>query len=149
MVSLEVIRSSNRRLDSLPANLVAVFVGATSGIGETAMKQFVKHANAPKVYFVGRTTTWADRIKKELQILNAKGTYIFLRCDASLLNSVDEVCKELSDREDSINLLFLSIGTLITGTCKTSCLYNTSYATVHQANRIPQQLQKACITLLL
>lgn len=116
MVSLEAIRASNRRLDSaLPAGLVATFVGATSGIGETSMKEFAKHANAPRIYFIGRTTEWADRIKTELKTLNPKGTYIFLKCDASLLKSVDEVCQEIKSKESSINLLFLSIGSLVTG----------------------------------
>ena len=38
MVSLEAIRESNARITSeLPAGVVAVFFGATSGIGETTL----------------------------------------------------------------------------------------------------------------
>ncbi|KAF7589416.1 hypothetical protein BBP40_004320 [Aspergillus hancockii] len=97
MVSLEAIRASNQQLYSaLPAGLVAVFIGAMSGIAETSMKQF-NHSNSPRTYFVGRTTAWADRIKTELKALNPKGTYIFLECDARLLKSVDECLAQVSN----------------------------------------------------
>ncbi|KAG2025180.1 hypothetical protein GB937_002941 [Aspergillus fischeri] len=117
MASLRAILASNQQLDSaLPAGLVAIFIGATSGIGETAIKQFAKHTNAPRIYFIGRTASWAERIKTELKTINPKGSYFFLQCDASLLKSVDEVCLEIRAKETAISLLFLSIGSLITGT---------------------------------
>jgi hypothetical protein len=55
-VSLAQVQSSNSRISTtLPAGLVAVFVGATSSIGETSLKQFAKHARQPRVYFLGRS----------------------------------------------------------------------------------------------
>jgi NADP-dependent 3-hydroxy acid dehydrogenase YdfG len=61
MVSLSDIQSSNSRIAStLPRGLVAVFVGATSGIGETTLKQFAKHAHQPRVYFIGRSQEAGD-----------------------------------------------------------------------------------------
>lgn len=78
MVSLEAVRASNAKLKNLPPGLVALFgqylifdilcrssqalskylrliaVGATSGIGETTLKQFYRQTNRPRVYFVGR-----------------------------------------------------------------------------------------------
>ncbi|KAL2868037.1 uncharacterized protein BJX67DRAFT_75032 [Aspergillus lucknowensis] len=117
MVAIEAIRVSNQQVASgLPAGLVAVFVGATSGIGESSMKQFARSANAPRIYFVGRTASWAERIKKELSELNPQGTYTFLQCDASQLKSVDKVSREIKEKEAAINVLFISIGTLLTGT---------------------------------
>lgn len=117
MVALEVIRASNRRIATdLPAGLVAVFVGATSGIGETSLKQFIKHAKAPRVYFVGRSSSAADRIEKELKAMNKEGSYTFLKCEASLLKNVDETCRAIARLEKTINLVFVSTGTLITGT---------------------------------
>ena len=40
---------------SLPPNLVAVFVGTTSGIGLYTLKAFAKYALRPRVYFIGRS----------------------------------------------------------------------------------------------
>lgn len=111
MVSLEQIRASNHLIKSaLPAGLVAVFVGATSGIGEISVKTFAKYANEPRVYIVGRSEDAADRILAECTALNPKGTFAFIKADVSLIRLVDELCKELRAREQAINLLFLSAG---------------------------------------
>ncbi|ROV94978.1 hypothetical protein VMCG_08366 [Cytospora schulzeri] len=114
MVSLEMIRASNSHIaTSLPAGLVAVFVGATSGIGETTLKQFAKQAQQPRIYFVGRRESEGKRIQAELKHLNPAGEYHFVETDASLLKNVDDVCHYLRVRESAINLLFLSCGSLI------------------------------------
>lgn len=116
MVSLEAIRESNARIASdVPAGLVAVFVGATSGIGEAALRQLVKRARAPRVYFLGRRESEGKRIQAELEEINPKGEYHYLKYDVSLLKNVDEACLYLQSKEPAINLLFLSSGTLITG----------------------------------
>jgi hypothetical protein len=50
MVELDKIRSSNQKLaTTLPSDLVAVFVGATNGIGEHTIKAFVKYTVKPRV----------------------------------------------------------------------------------------------------
>ncbi|KAI9879277.1 MAG: hypothetical protein M1830_009007 [Pleopsidium flavum] len=119
MVSLTDIQSSNSRIASaLPPGLVAVFVGATSGIGETTLKQFAKHARQPRVYFVGRSQEAGDRIAAECKALNSEGEYIFVKADTSLIRTVDDVCWDIKTKEKSINLLFLSTGTLISHTDK-------------------------------
>lgn len=74
MVSLQAIRESNSRIATgLPAGLVAVFVGATSGIGETTLKQLVKRARQPRIYFLGRRESEGNRIQVELKELNREG----------------------------------------------------------------------------
>jgi NADP-dependent 3-hydroxy acid dehydrogenase YdfG len=114
MVSLLDVQSSNSRIASaLPPSLVAVFVGATSGIGETTLKQFAKHARRPRVYFVGRSQEAGDRIAVECKALNSEGQYIFIKADTSLIRTVDEICRDIKSKEKSVNLLFLSTGTLI------------------------------------
>jgi short-subunit dehydrogenase len=113
MVSLTAMRASNARVaTALPPGLVGVFVGATSGIGETSLKQFAKHANKPRVYFVGRSQEAGDRILSELKELNAEGAYTFRKADVSLMKVVDEVCKEIKAKEQSVNVLCLSAGVL-------------------------------------
>jgi NADP-dependent 3-hydroxy acid dehydrogenase YdfG len=114
MVSLKEVRTSNSRITStLPSKLVAVFVGATSGIGEATLKQFAKHTRQPRIYVVGRSQQSADRITKECQELNPGGEYIFIKVtDISLMHTVDDVCKDILAKEKAINLLFLSCGTM-------------------------------------
>jgi short-subunit dehydrogenase len=123
MVSLPEVQSSNSRIASaLPPGLVAVFVGATSGIGETTLKQFAKHARQPRVYFVGRSQEAADRITAECKALNSEGEYIFVKADTSLIRTVDDVCRDIKAKETSVNLLFLSTGTLISHTSMSAIL---------------------------
>lgn len=114
MVALSSIQSSNSLISStLPPNLVAVFVGATSGIGEATLKQFAKHSIQPRAYFVGRSQNSGDRIVAECKILNSEGEYIFVKADVSLIRVVDEVCDMIKAKEKAINILFLSAGVAI------------------------------------
>ncbi len=114
MVSLADMKSSNSRIpSSLPPGLVAVFAGATSGIGETTLKQFAKHARQPRVYFLGRSQEAGDRIVAECKTLNSEGEYIFVKADLSLIRVVDEVCRDIKSKEKAVNLLFLSTGSMI------------------------------------
>lgn len=111
MVALSQVQSSNSLISStLPPNLVAVFVGATSGIGEATLKQFAKHSRQPRVYFVGRSQDAADRIAVECKALNSEGEHIFIKADVSLIRVVDEVCENIKAKEKAINILFLSAG---------------------------------------
>jgi NAD(P)-dependent dehydrogenase (short-subunit alcohol dehydrogenase family) len=116
MATLEQIRSSNSNIaTALPPGLVAVFAGATNGIGETSLKQFAKRAVKPRIYFLGRSKESGNRVRAELQKLNPEGEYNFISVDVSLLRSVDEVCREIKSKESAINLLFLSTGSIVTG----------------------------------
>lgn len=114
MVALSAVEASNSRISTaLPASLVAVFVGATSGIGEYALKEFAQQAKDPKIYLVGRSEDAANRIIAESRGLNPTGQYTFIKSDISLLKNVDKVCQQILAKEDSINLLFQTQGTLL------------------------------------
>ncbi|KAK1750066.1 hypothetical protein QBC47DRAFT_353825 [Echria macrotheca] len=116
MATLRQIRSSNAKIGStLPAQLVAVFAGATSGIGESSLKQFAKNTVRPRVYFIGRSVESGQRVTAELQKINSEGEYNFISADVSLLCSVDDVCREIRQKETAINLLFLTTGTMVGG----------------------------------
>ncbi|KAJ5675076.1 Short-chain dehydrogenase/reductase SDR [Penicillium maclennaniae] len=95
---------------TLPPGLVAVFVGATNGIGEYPLKESSRHAQKLRVYFVGRSQGAGDHIAKECQELSPRGEFIFIKADVSLLKTVDEVCREIYSKEKTINLLFLTCG---------------------------------------
>ncbi|KAI4224132.1 MAG: hypothetical protein L6R36_004888 [Xanthoria steineri] len=124
MVSLSEAESSNVRIASaLPPGLVAVFVGATSGIGHYTLKQFVQHARQPRIYFVGRSHDAGERIAAECQQSDPDGQYTFLQADTSLIRNIDNLCREIANQEKTINLLFLSTGTLLSHTETTEGLH--------------------------
>ncbi|KAF5677527.1 hypothetical protein FHETE_1578 [Fusarium heterosporum] len=116
MVLLSAVQQTNASAASeLPAGLVAVFAGATAGIGETALKAFAKYTVRPTIYYIGRSQEAGDRLQKELKALNAGGNYVFIKKDMSLLKNVDEVCRDIKSKETVLNVLFLSQGTLQIG----------------------------------
>lgn len=89
-------------------------VGGTSGIGEATARAFVRDTLSPRVYLVGRSETQASKIIEELRQRNPDGQISFIKCDAARLRSVDETCKAIQEKEDKVNLLFLSTGMLTT-----------------------------------
>ncbi|KAJ5261110.1 hypothetical protein N7478_011705 [Penicillium angulare] len=114
MVSLSEVQVSNAKIaTALPAGLVAVFVGATSGIGEYSLMEFARNAKQPRVYFVGRSQEAGDRIAKECRQLNKEGDFNFIKADVSLLKSVDDVCREIKHKEKAINVLFMTCGSAL------------------------------------
>jgi NADP-dependent 3-hydroxy acid dehydrogenase YdfG len=119
MVTYAAVQESNARIESeLPARLVAVFAGGTSGLGEYTMKAFAKRVTEPRIYFIGRSQVAADRIVSECKKINSKGEYIFMKADLSIIRNADIVCDEIKRREQSVNLLFLTQGTAYDTNCK-------------------------------
>ncbi|KAL4978289.1 hypothetical protein BDW66DRAFT_165055 [Aspergillus desertorum] len=103
MVSLQAILAHNVSMrSSLSPGLVAVFVGATSGIGAATLKAFSKDDIA------------------ECKTLNPAGEYIFIEADISLIRVIDEVCARIAARETQLNILFLSQGIASLDRSKTS-----------------------------
>ncbi|THY21739.1 hypothetical protein D6D01_06455 [Aureobasidium pullulans] len=141
MVALETIRASNSKIAStLPSGLVAVFVGATNGVGEATVRQFAKYASAPRVYLIGRSQDAGTRIVNECRALNAKGEFSFISKDTSLMRNVDEICETIKQKEKSVNLLFLTIGTLQTGKTTVEGLHYPAAIAVHARNRFINNL---------
>ena len=115
MVTINQARSSNVRIaETFPNGLVAVFVGGTSGVGEYTLKALAKYAHnvTLRVYIVGRSQEAANRIVKECQQIQASGKFEFLKADVSLLNTVDDVCRQIKSKETAINILFESQGAM-------------------------------------
>ncbi|KAE8364901.1 short-chain dehydrogenase/reductase [Aspergillus caelatus] len=110
MVSLSTVRAHNALLKSLGSGLVAVFVGGTSGIGLYTAREFVRYTISPTVYLVGRNETQARQVIQELSLVNPSGKFQFIQTDASLLSGVDSACEVIQQKENRINLLFLSCG---------------------------------------
>lgn len=116
MVTLSDVQASNAQIPTaLPSGLVAVFVGATNGIGESTLMEFARHARQARVYLVGRSQDAGDRISAECRQLNPGGEFTFIKADLSLMRNVDDVCREIESKENVINLLFLSCGVSMMG----------------------------------
>lgn len=114
MVTLPQVHASNAQIPtSLPPNLVAVFIGATSGIGEAALKEFVRNARSPKCYLVGRCEQAANRIIDECNALNPDASVVFLRADMSLVREADRLCETIIGVERVVDVLFLSAGAAV------------------------------------
>lgn len=113
MVDLDKVQSSNNQVSTVyPDGLVAVFAGATAGIGETSLREFARHTSKPRIYIIGRSEEACDRLDADLRLVNPAGQYTFIRSDVSLLRNVDDVCRQIRSRETAINVLFMSQGTL-------------------------------------
>ena len=110
---LSQVQSANQKAkDELPPGLVAVFAGATAGIGALALKGFAKSTVKPRVYFIGRSEEGAAQLKAELNEINEGGEYTFVKADMSSLKKTDKVCREIMAKEQHINVLFMSQETL-------------------------------------
>jgi NAD(P)-dependent dehydrogenase (short-subunit alcohol dehydrogenase family) len=115
MVNLKDIRNSNRALQYLPPGLVAVFAGATSGIGLATLKQFAKYANGPRAYIIGRSKENAAHIIDQLKIINPMGTFVFIEGQISLIKEVDRIFEEIEKLENYVDILCMSPGYLSLG----------------------------------
>ncbi|KAB8226924.1 NAD(P)-binding protein [Aspergillus alliaceus] len=114
MDSLQLVRQANAAVRQRRRKLVAVFVGGTSGIGEATAKQLAKTIESPTLYIVGRNASSGSRILKDLQALNPRGNFEFIKSDVSLLREVDTTCQAIKQKESVVNLLFMTPGHLAT-----------------------------------
>jgi NADP-dependent 3-hydroxy acid dehydrogenase YdfG len=111
MVSLSEIHASNAQLPSfLPKQVVAVFAGATSGIGEATLKTFVRYAVEPRIYLFARNEASAERVIADCRQINPAGDFIFVQVDLSLIRETDRACEEVKSKEKRVNLVVLSAG---------------------------------------
>ncbi|KAJ5952319.1 uncharacterized protein N7479_010732 [Penicillium vulpinum] len=114
MVTLDTVQQSNGLLASLPQaqGLVAVFIGATSGIGQSALEHFARSTTAPHIYSTARAKTVAshDEFLETLRQENPTGTYTLLTADASLVSDIDHAVDVVLENETKVDLLFMSPG---------------------------------------
>lgn len=96
------------------SNLVGVFFGGTSGIGEYTAKALVRHTQNPTVYIVGRNKEAGERILRELSALRPDSTpnLHFLQHDLSLLSEVDAAVQRIVASESKLNLVMFSANNL-------------------------------------
>jgi NADP-dependent 3-hydroxy acid dehydrogenase YdfG len=114
MVNIKAVRASNSLLkdSKYGTNVVAVFVGATSGIGMGTLKQFAKLTTSPKAYIAVRSIQAATPLLKELEASNPQGTFILYETQISLMKNVDKMCDEIKQKEKKVDIVFVSPGYL-------------------------------------
>lgn len=112
MVNLKEVRISNRSLQALPPGLVAVFAGATDGIGLGTLRQFAKYVNGPIAFIIGRSEAKAEHIIHDLKKLNPMGNFHFIEGQVSLIHEIDRVAEEIKRLAIHVDMLFMSPGYL-------------------------------------
>lgn len=95
MVSLDLVRKANSSLESRFPRPIALFVGGTSGIGRSTLRQLALNTIAPKAYIVGRSKSNAQPLLKELHQINPLGSFNFIEADVSLISNVDKACESI------------------------------------------------------
>ncbi|CAK7235584.1 hypothetical protein SBRCBS47491_009342 [Sporothrix bragantina] len=110
MVSLKIVEESNSRLAKAGEGLVAVFLGATSGIGKATLREFVLHANKPRVYIVARNASTITAQVDDLRQANPGGQFEVIEKNVSLIADANAVAATILARESKVDLLFLSVG---------------------------------------
>ncbi|KAL2127668.1 hypothetical protein VTI74DRAFT_10327 [Chaetomium olivicolor] len=112
MVSQTEVRASTAALTASTTPRVAVFVGATDGIGKSTLQQLVSRGFPIKAYIVGRNEVAFRPVLDELRCLNKSADFVFLQGQVSPLSNTRRIADEIVSRERSIDLLFLSAGFL-------------------------------------
>ena len=88
MVKYAQVQASNAQL-SAQKGLVAVFAGATSGIGEYSVLAFARNTAGARIYILGRSQAAADRITKQIEAYGTGASVTFIQSDLSLIKSID------------------------------------------------------------
>ncbi|KAL2875809.1 hypothetical protein SGCOL_008956 [Colletotrichum sp. CLE4] len=113
MVSIQLVKQSNALVASLPKGLVAVFIGATSGIGESTLQHLAQHAESPRIYSIARPQTAASH-ETFLASLRANtypdASYTILPADHALVSDIDTAMETILQKETKVDILFLSAG---------------------------------------
>ncbi|KAL9125992.1 MAG: hypothetical protein Q9217_004887 [Psora testacea] len=118
MVGIAAVRASNARISStLAPSPTALFVGATSGIGQSTLEAFAANTQSPTIYIVGRSKTAAEIIIDELKgMINPAGKYEFIAADCTLISEVDRVCQYVKEKVNGkLDFMCLSCGYLSFG----------------------------------
>ncbi|KAK1833535.1 hypothetical protein QBC39DRAFT_302288 [Podospora conica] len=110
------ILASNALLSPSPTNnptaRIAVFAGATSGIGKHTVRALVATGARSRIYIIGRPSA-AETMGPffaEMHALNERAILVWTEGEISLLAEVRRICDEIKAKEPVIDLLFLTAG---------------------------------------
>ncbi|KAL5603547.1 hypothetical protein FOVSG1_006297 [Fusarium oxysporum f. sp. vasinfectum] len=112
MVSLDLIKQSNSQVEALPKRLVALFMGATSGIGRSILENLAMKAPEPQIYSIARPQSAAthEEFLTSLRKRNPGGNYNLIKADHTLLYDINRAIEVILQKEEKLDLLVLSAG---------------------------------------
>ncbi|KAJ5671073.1 hypothetical protein N7507_000200 [Penicillium longicatenatum] len=110
MVDLQIVLQSNSRLQDVKDPQVALFVGATSGIGLGILKEFARNSANPRVYIVARNATAAAPLAEKLRLMSPGGHFEIIEMNVSLIKDAEKVAEFIKSKESSLDLLCMSVG---------------------------------------
>ncbi|KAJ6032142.1 short-chain dehydrogenases/reductase [Penicillium herquei] len=108
--ALTQVREWNTGLKSTKPEMVALFVGGTSGIGKQTAIKLASAVDKPVIHIIGRSEVAGAQVIEAMKIANPSGAYSFKSVDISNLYLVDEACNELKRQIAELDFLFLSAG---------------------------------------
>lgn len=129
MVKIKAIRAANAAFKAANTSPVAVFVGATSGIGLETAKALAASTVKPTLYILGRSKKSATPFLNDLAKINAEATVNFIETEVSLIKNVDKATAEIQAKEQKIDLLFMSPGGILLGPRVGKCSSLNAYPT--------------------
>jgi NAD(P)-dependent dehydrogenase (short-subunit alcohol dehydrogenase family) len=104
MVAVEKVRAANASFFQ-QRSLVAVFIGATSGIGEYSVREMARLYGGAKqlslrLYIVGRNSTAAGKIINDCSRACPNGLFTFVQSeDLASINDVDRTSAKILELE--------------------------------------------------
>jgi NAD(P)-dependent dehydrogenase (short-subunit alcohol dehydrogenase family) len=110
MVSLSEMRASNTRITEDTVPHIAVFTGATDGIGKAALVRLLATKLPIKVYVIGRNGDKHKAFLDQLRGSNKQANVIWLEGQLTLLADTRRLCDEIKAREKCIDALYMSAG---------------------------------------
>jgi NAD(P)-dependent dehydrogenase (short-subunit alcohol dehydrogenase family) len=114
MPTLSAIRAANAAAFP-PHSPIAVFVGGTSGIGQSMVEAFGRLTKGNgQIIIVGRNRTAADSIIAKLPQSSRTPPHKFFQCDATLMKNVHAASSEILANHPKINFLVMSPGFMTT-----------------------------------
>ncbi|KAG8892518.1 hypothetical protein FRB99_002667, partial [Tulasnella sp. 403] len=109
MPSLSAVRTANSTFTS-SYRPTAVFVGATSGIGEGTARAFaIATKGNAHIFICGRNKESAEKVIASFP-KSPTSQYEFVQCDASLMKNVVAAAAEIKSKINTINYIVLSQG---------------------------------------
>lgn len=108
----EIVRSNAQSASKSQAGVVCVFSGATGGIGAATLNRLSGILRNSTFYVLGRS---ASRFQSQRAVLEAHrrgNKIVFLGTEVTLLSQVDATCKAIVEKEQKVDVLYMSAGML-------------------------------------
>ncbi|KAH9993896.1 hypothetical protein F4779DRAFT_608440 [Xylariaceae sp. FL0662B] len=132
MVKATTIVQSNQEFSTQhhqDDGVVAVFAGATRGIGARTLERMITLYRSPTFYELGRSSTRFAAQHKTLEFLNSECKIVYIETDVSLISGINFASERIKAAEKKVDYLCMSMGGLpLTGAKYTTEGLETCFA---------------------